>query len=517
MRVGSAGPAGIRTPDQRLRVFVSSTLGELAAERQVARAAIEQLRLSPVMFELGARPHPPRALYRSYLQQSDVFVGIYWQRYGWVAPDMEISGLEDEYLLSAGMPRLVYLKRPAPEMEPRLASLLDRLEAEDSMSYKPFSDGAELEQLLLDDLSLLLAERFDAALDTVEDTPAPSSNLPTPASPFLGRQTVLQEVGALLDADDVRLVTLTGPGGTGKTRVALEVAAARRQEHPDGVHFVDLSAERESDGAHAAIVRALGIVPSGDGSPLDALRASLRARRVLLLLDNFEQVLAAAAGIGELLRHCPGVKVLATSREALRVGGERVYLVPPMSLPEGGAGVSIEAALASEAVRLFAVRATAAVPGFSVNQANVGDVIAICERLDGLPLAIELAAARVNLFAVDELRTRLETRLDVLSGGARDLPERQQTLLGAIEWERGPVGRGRAGPVAGVLGVRRSLPRRSGGRGPPGSGAGPDRRGRRTGVSRGQEPRSQQSGRRRAATVHHAANPSRVREPAALG
>ena len=111
-----ATTAHIRTPDQRLRVFVSSTLGELAAERQAVRAAIEQLRLTPVMFELGARPHPPRALYRSYLEQSDVFVGIYWQRYGWVAPDMEISGLEDEYVLSAGMPRLVYVKRPAPDL-----------------------------------------------------------------------------------------------------------------------------------------------------------------------------------------------------------------------------------------------------------------------------------------------------------------------------------------------------------------------------------------------------------------
>ena len=122
----------IRTPDQRLRVFISSTLGELADERGAARAAVEQLRLTPVMFELGARPHPPRALYRSYLAQSDVFVGIYWQRYGWIAPDMEISGLEDELVLSDGMPRLVYVKRPAPDMEPRLTEMLDRLEREDT-------------------------------------------------------------------------------------------------------------------------------------------------------------------------------------------------------------------------------------------------------------------------------------------------------------------------------------------------------------------------------------------------
>src|SRR5262245_30441357 len=120
----SAGrPLRIRTPDQRLRVFISSTLGELAEERQAVRASVEQLRLTAIMFELGARPHPPRALYRSYLAQSDVFVGIYWQRYGWVAPDMDISGLEDEFLLSQRMPRLIYVKRPAPEMEPRLAAM----------------------------------------------------------------------------------------------------------------------------------------------------------------------------------------------------------------------------------------------------------------------------------------------------------------------------------------------------------------------------------------------------------
>ena len=167
------GERAIRTPDQRLRVFVSSTLGELADERQAARAAIEQLRLTPVMFELGARPHPPRALYRSYLAQSDVFVGIYWQRYGWVAPDMEISGLEDELVLSGDLPRLVYVKRPAPDLEPGLAAMLDRIQGEDTASYKPFGDADELRQLLVDDLAILLTERFDEAREApTPDRPA---------------------------------------------------------------------------------------------------------------------------------------------------------------------------------------------------------------------------------------------------------------------------------------------------------------------------------------------------------
>src|SRR5215510_7911837 len=125
----------IRTPDQRVRVFVSSTLEELAPERAAAREAISQLRLTPVLFESGARPYPPRALYRAYLAQSDIFIGLYWQRYGWVAPSMQVSGLEDEYQLSNNKPRLIYVKSPAPEREPRLQSLLDRIRSEDVASY----------------------------------------------------------------------------------------------------------------------------------------------------------------------------------------------------------------------------------------------------------------------------------------------------------------------------------------------------------------------------------------------
>ena len=157
---GSWPPTGIRTPDQHLRVFVSSTLGELDPERRAARAAIEQLRLAPVMFESGARPHPAQEVYRAYLEQSEIFVGIYWQRYGWVGPGMAISGLEDEFRLSAGLPRLLYLKRPAPDMEPGLRHMLGEIRAEGDLAYKPFADPAELRELLLGDLATLLAERF---------------------------------------------------------------------------------------------------------------------------------------------------------------------------------------------------------------------------------------------------------------------------------------------------------------------------------------------------------------------
>ena len=226
----------IITPDQRPRVFVSSTLQELADQRAAARAAIEALRLIPVMFELGARPHPARALYRAYLAQSHIFVGIYFARYGWVAPGEEVSGLEDEYQLSGRMPRLVYIKAPAPNRESRLGELLSRIRDEDTVAYKAFGTGDELQQLLREDLAVLLAECFLVPAATDEDIgglqPAPLSRttqvprttpLPSTLSSLLGRDQEISAVEDLL-ASGARLVTVVGPGGIGKTRVALEAA-----------------------------------------------------------------------------------------------------------------------------------------------------------------------------------------------------------------------------------------------------------------------------------------------------
>ena len=425
----------IRTPDQRLRVFVSSTLGELAEERKVVRDAVEQLRLTPIMFELGARPHPPQALYRSYLEQSDVFVGIYWQSYGWVAPEMSISGLEDEYERSAGMPRLVYVKRPAPDIEPRLTALLGRLKDEDTTSYKSFRGAAELHDLVLDDLALLLTERFVGEEQAAAWQQVPT-NLPVPPSSFIGRRQLRSDLRSLLQSEDARLVTLTGTGGAGKTRLALETAAELVPEFGDGVFFVDLSAEHEPDGVFAAIVRTVSLPGVTDEPPREALERGLRNSRILLVLDNFEQVMDAATGLSKLLQRCPRLTVLVTSRESLRVRGEILVAVPPLSLPERET-VTVAEAGATEAVGLFVDRATALVPDFALTDRNATDVAAICTLLDGLPLAIELAAARVKLFAVDELRARLEQRLDELGGGPRDLPERQQTLRRAIEWSTG--------------------------------------------------------------------------------
>ena len=180
----------ILTPDQRVRVFISSTLGELAAERAAARRAIARLHLVPVWYESGARPHPPRSMYRAYLAQSQVFVGIYWQRYGWVAPGMEISGLEDEFRLAAGKPMLLYLKRPAPDQEPRLAAMIDTIRAAGTVSYRTFATARELERLLADDLAVLLSGSFAGTALGTQASPTSSgepgeADLPTGTVTFL--------------------------------------------------------------------------------------------------------------------------------------------------------------------------------------------------------------------------------------------------------------------------------------------------------------------------------------------
>src|SRR4051794_24180184 len=218
-----APPGGTVAPhDRRVRVFVSSTLNELVAEREAARAAITRLRLTPVMFELGARPHPPRELYRSYLAQSDVFVGVYGDSYGWVAPGSDVSGLEDEYLLAGDRPKLLYIKTPAPNREPRLTALIERIWSESGVSTTPYRDARHLRELLADDLAVLLTERFDAArgprAEGLEPVP-----LPRPTTPVIGREHEIETVLGLLADPQVRLVTLLGPGGIGKTRLALEV------------------------------------------------------------------------------------------------------------------------------------------------------------------------------------------------------------------------------------------------------------------------------------------------------
>ena len=614
----------ILTPDQRVRVFISSTLEELAAERTAARRAIARLHLVPVWYESGARPHPPRPMYRAYLQQSQVFVGIYWQRYGWVAPGMEISGLEDEYRLAAGKPMLLYLKRPAPDQEPRLAAMIDSIRAAGTVSYRAFATPRELERLLADDLAVLLSESFEGAaaaagtqglpagtvtflltdiegatrlwetvpeamevaleqhnrlvtaviddhggvvvtsrgegdsffavfagavaaveaaggcqlrlnaeawpegaalrvrmgLHTGEahvqegdyvdhapinrcarvkaaahggqvlvtqatrdlvagrlgggfglrrlgefrlrdlaepeliyqlthaDLPADFPPirtvagrglrpLPADTTSLVGREQAIGELAGLLARPGVRLVTLTGPGGVGKTRLALAVAGRVGGRFGSGAVFVPLAGVTAPELVVGGIGRAVGADLAGTGAPLPALAEQLGDGAWLLILDNLEQATGAARDLDELLARCPHVVILATSRTVLRLRAEREYPVPPLPLPAGPAGVAVPELMASPAVALFVDRARAVRPGFALTEANAAVVVAICRRLDGLPLAIELAAARTRLLDPGALLGRLCRSLDALGAGTTDMPERQRTLRATVQWSVG--------------------------------------------------------------------------------
>ncbi|MGH8873481.1 MAG: adenylate/guanylate cyclase domain-containing protein [Acidimicrobiia bacterium] len=267
------------------------------------------------------------------------------------------------------------------------------------------------------------------ALATLDARP---HNLPLQTTEFLGRANELSAIQVMLESLSTRLLTISGPGGAGKTRLALQVAAEQAERFRDGVFFVDLSAERDPRAAFEAVVRALELPVSGGGDPLQVLETRLRDRQMLLVLDNMEQVTAAGVGISELLQHAPELKVIVTSRETLRVRAEHVFPVPSLSLPHPkDSTVSIAV---SEAVQLFTERARAVQPDFRITDENASVVAEICLRLDGLPLAVELAAARLNVFTPSDLLDRLRERLDVLGAGGRDLPDRQRTLWGAIGW-----------------------------------------------------------------------------------
>ena len=438
---GLPGDVVIRTPDRRLRVFVSSTLGELAEERRAVSRAISALRLTPVMFEVGARPHPPQDLYRAYLAQSDVFVGLYWERYGWVGPGMEVSGLEDEFELSRALPRLLYVKGPAPDREPRLTELLASIAAEASVSYRHFRTPVELGRLVRDDLAMLLSERFATARPLAAAAALPSQRgprpLPVDATSLVGREEAIEEVAGLAGRPDVRLVTLTGLGGIGKTRLAVAVGARLVERFGAGTAFVPLAAVTQPELVLAGVARAVGAELAGTGSPLEALAEYFGDDRWLLILDNLEQVVAAARDLDALLARCRGVVILATSRTVLGLRAEREYPVPPLPLPADPAGVPVAELAASPAVALFVDRARAVRPGFALTKSNAAAVAEICRRLEGLPLAIELAAARTRLLDPDALLGRLARSLDALGTGAVDMPERQRTLRATVEWSVG--------------------------------------------------------------------------------
>lgn len=329
-------------------------------------------------------------------------------------------------LLAAGHGGQVLLSLPAAELVhdglPPEAGLRDLGEHR----LKDLTRPERVYQLVVPDLP----SDFPG-LATLDHQP---NNLPPQLTPFIGRDREAAAVKERLERSDVRLVTLTGPGGTGKTRLALQVGADLVENHPDGVWFVPLEEATDEAMVAAGIAGALGVREAGRQELRDALLEHLPSKRLLFVLDNFEQVADAAPFIGKLLLAAPAVKVLISSRIRLGIRGEHEYPVPPLGVPERDRLLPPEQLVEYEAVRLFVDRAQASRVDFELTPDNGPAVAAICRGLDGLPLAIELAAARLKLLPPQAMLKRLEDTLGLLVGGGRDRPERQQTLRAAIAW-----------------------------------------------------------------------------------
>jgi predicted ATPase len=287
-----------------------------------------------------------------------------------------------------------------------------------------------------------LARELAAIRDGFSEKPSrqvegAAANLPVSRTVFVGREKEAASATELLMRPDVRLLTVTGPGGIGKTRLAVEVVGGLSQHFLGGIHFVPLSPLNDPALIASAIVKSLGIRETGGLSPLEILKKALQdplAAPMLFLLDNFEHLVQAAPIVTDLLAMGGKLKILVTSRSPLHLYGEREFPVPPLALPDSRLKSSVDTVSQYPAVALFVQRATAAKPGFELNTENASAVCEICARLDGLPLAIELAAARVKVLSPSSLLARLASRLQLLTGGARDLPQRQQTLRAAMDW-----------------------------------------------------------------------------------
>ncbi len=280
-------------------------------------------------------------------------------------------------------------------------------------------------------LAQLVITDLDQEFPAIRTLEIPS-NLPAELTSFVGRKREVDEASDLLASN--RLLTLTGPGGTGKTRLALHIAAGMRPAYRDGVFFVGLAPLTDPALVGPTVAHSLGLIEEPDRPILDLLKEHLGPREILLLLDNFEHLLEAAVVIEDLLAAAPRLKVLATSRSSLKIYGEQEFAVPPLKLPDPSAVGELELTSRYEAVALFVERARAVKPDFRITDENVGAVAEICVRLDGLPLAIELVASRIRLQEPGEILARFEEQLPLLISGARNLPERQRTLRGAIEW-----------------------------------------------------------------------------------
>ncbi|RFS87489.1 AfsR/SARP family transcriptional regulator [Actinomadura spongiicola] len=357
----------------------------------------------------------------------------------------ELGDLVDRYplreRLRAAYMRVLYDNGRQGEALETYADLRARLR--DELGADPGPEIAELHRRILDQ---------DAALTAASGTP-PRTNLPAQITELVGRDEAVARVRALLES--ARLVTLTGPGGVGKTRLALEAAAGAIDRHPDGVWLVELAGldrtagDREGDRLAETVIAVLdirddaatGLPRSGaPADPVERLAGVLRGRRLLLVLDNCEHVIDAVAALSErLLRAAPGVRILATGQEPLGLAGESVWPVPPLELPYSPSDNGPATLRRFSAVRLFEARAAAAAPGFEIDATNARAVASICRRLDGVPLALELAATRLRVLGVHDLAERLDDRFRLLSSGHRGAPARQRTLRAMIDWSWEPL------------------------------------------------------------------------------
>jgi predicted ATPase/serine/threonine protein kinase len=323
---------------------------------------------------------------------------------------------------------------------PRLAEIVGRALQKDR-AHRYQSAGELLDDLqrlrsdLARDASSIAGTREarHATTENVDIAEAPPSNLPGQLTALVGRDAERSEVMDLLRRDDVRLVTLTGPGGTGKTRLSIAVGHELLRTFDDGVWAVQLAPISDAELVVSEIAAVLDVT-EGSSSLLEGVKKMLRDRTMLLILDNFEQVLDAAPVVADILAAAPRVKAIVTSRSPLRVAGEREYAVPPLGTPPLDLPLAPEAIGAYGSVALFIERATAMKSDFALTPENAGAIAELCVRLDGLPLAIELAAARIKLLPPQAMLSRVDNRLKLLAGGRRDLPERQQTMRAAISW-----------------------------------------------------------------------------------
>ncbi|WP_419994788.1 BTAD domain-containing putative transcriptional regulator [Streptomyces boninensis] len=331
--------------------------------------------------------------------------------------------------LRAALLRALYRSGRQSEALAEYAALRRHLAAE--LGLEPGPELAALHQAILEqDPALGLAA---TPPPVTVSAPSPVADLPTPVTELIGRDSELADVQKLLRSE--RMITLTGPGGVGKTRLALEAARLAADDFPDGVRLAELVGRECCDSPAESIAEALGVRDADGRDTEEVLTKTLRSKRLLLVLDNCEHVVESVARLaGPLLRAAPGLHILATSQEPLAVDGERMYAVPPLAPPEAGDAVDLAELRQSGAVRLFLARAAATAPGFRLDAGNAAAVAAICRRLDGIPLALELAATRVRALGVERLAERLDDRFRLLAAGRRDAPARHRTLRATIEW-----------------------------------------------------------------------------------